>query len=561
MKLLNRAVSMLLSAAMLLTPVAAAAEGDLGFSAGDLTTTAIAESYAGGNQLNLSVAFGLEAEDSSDSDRVRAAASLLEKSTLSMSFYDDFGTARVRAALSTDGAELFSADALIYENGSIQMMTSLTGKYVLTLPEGTYVDGKLNLPGSDELDMLDIESPDFADAPAFDRLRVTSNYMTSTLLNLLLGWVSGTQRDTEELYLFDDTPIEATETRDAVAQRMLGKIKTCDFMAFLWNVVSTVRDDQGQFLQAVADSLAEAGVTRYQARQVIDSLLTDETINPATDFVQPSHTIKDDGALCQLDDVQYFMRKLEKSVDKIWTESTDNTMTMDVSYDEDGSMVGFDATVPLISTLWPFEGDFTYSIKHDEYDQTAHTAHGELQVYGDKRVIGDLSAVEGEDVNGVKDSGLKGYVDVLDTLSGGSQGIGLSSGVRYEIGTGENGEETEAFTAVLNAALRSDGEENPTMWALATGTTALGEDTLSVKANTSLCVVPVGLQLNARVSLEQAEYDDEAFEGGQAIDLTNLTQDELDTITGEVMGQATKLSLSLMTHPSVLSDVMTIIGQ
>lgn len=561
MKLLNRAVSMLLSAAMLLTPVAAAAEGDLGFSAGDLTTTAIAESYAGGNQLNLSVAFGLEAEDSSDSDRVRAAASLLEKSTLSMSFYDDFGTARVRAVLSTDGAELFSADALIYENGSIQMMTSLTGKYVLTLPEGTYVDGKLNLPGSDELDTLDIESPDFADAPAFDRLRVTSNYMTSTLLNLLLGWVSGTQRDTEELYLFDDTPIEATETRDAVAQRMLGKIKTCDFMAFLWNVVSTVRDDQGQFLQAVADSLAEAGVTRYQARQVIDSLLTDETINPATDFVQPSHTIKDDGALCQLDDVQYFMRKLEKSVDKIWTESTDNTMTMDVSYDEDGSMVGFDATVPLISTLWPFEGDFTYSIKHDEYDQTAHTAHGELQVYGDKRVIGDLSAVEGEDVNGVKDSGLKGYVDVLDTLSGGSQGIGLSSGVRYEIGTGENGEETEAFTAVLNAALRSDGEENPTMWALATGTTALGEDTLSVKANTSLCVVPVGLQLNARVSLEQAEYDDEAFEGGQAIDLTNLTQDELDTITGEVMGQATKLSLSLMTNPSVLSDVMTIIGQ
>lgn len=561
MKLLNRAVSVLLSAAMLLTPVAAAAEGGLGFSAGDLTTTAFAESYAGGNQLNLSVTFGLEAEDSIDSDRVRAAASLLEKSTLNMSFYDDFGTARVRATLSADGAELFSADALIYENGSIQMMTSLTGKYVLTLPEGTYVDGRLNLPGSDELDMLDIESPDFADAPAFDRLRVTSNYMTSALLNLLLGWVSSTQRDTEELYLFDDTPIEATETRDAVAQRMLGKIKTCDFMAFLWNVVSAVRDDQGEFLQAVADSLAEAGVTRYQARQVIDSLLTDETINPATDFVQLSHTIKDDGTLCQLNDVQYFMRKLEKSVDRIWTESTDNTMTMDVSYDEDGSMVGFDATVPLISTLWPFEGGFTYSIKHDEYDQALHTAHGELQVYGDKRVTGDLSAVEGKDVNGVKDSGLEGYVDVLDTLSGGSQGIGLSGGVRYEIGTGENGEETEAFTATLNAALRSDGVEDPTMWALIMGTTELGEDTLTLKANTSLCVVPAGLQLNAIVNLEQAEYDDEAFVGGQAIDLTNLTQDELDTIAGEVMGQATKLSLSLMTHSSVLSDVMTLIGQ
>lgn len=559
MKFLNRAVSLLLSAAMLLAPVAASAESGLGFSAGDLTRTALAESYAAGNQLNVSATFGLDAAEGVDSEQVRAAASLLEKTTLEMSFYDDFGTARVRAKLSTDGVKLLSADALIYEDGSIQMMTSLTGKYVLTLPEGTYVDGQLNLPGSDALDTLDIESPDFAQAPAFDRLRVTSNYMASTLINLLLGWVSATQRDTEELYLFDDTPFEATETRDAVAQRMLGKIKTCDFMAFLWNVVSSVRDDQGEFLQAVADSLAELGVTRYQARQVIDKLLTDETIDPAKDFVQLSHTIPDDGTLCQLGDVQYFMRKLEKSVDKIWTESTDNTMTMDVSYDEDGGMVGFDATVPLISTLWPFEGDFTYSLKHDEFEQKKHTAHGELQVYDGKRVVGDLLAVEGVDVNGVKDSGLNATLDVRDTVSGGSQGIGLSAGKRFEIGTGENGEETEHFTVTLSADERADEQANRLMWAMADGTTALGEDTLSLTAQASLCAATEGLQLNANVNLEQADYDEVAFAGGQAVDLTNLTQEQLDSITGEVMGQAAKLSLSLMASPSVLSDVQKLL--
>ncbi|MDO5378630.1 MAG: hypothetical protein Q4G52_09880 [Clostridia bacterium] len=560
MKLLNRAVSALLSAAMLLTPVAAAAEGDLGFSAGDLTNTAIAESYAGGNQLNVSAAFMLDAADSISSERLRAVASLLEKSTLEMSFYDDFGTARVRAKLTTDGAELVSADALIYENGSIQLMTSLTGKYVLTLPEGTYVDGKLNLPGSDELDLLDIESPEFAEAPAFDRLRVTSNYMVSSLLNLLLGWVSSTQRDTEELYLFDDTPLEATETRDAVEQRMLGKIRTCDFTAFLWNVVSSVRDDQGEFLQAVADSLAEMGVTRYQARQVIDSLLTDETINPATDFVQLSHTIKDDGTLCQLDDVQYFMRKLEKSVDKIWTESTDNTMTMDVSYDENGSMVGFDATVPQISTLWPFEGGFTYSLKHDEYGQSTHTAHGELQVYGDRRLIGDLSAVEGEDVDGVNASTLSGWFDVENTKNGASEGIGLDGVMTYEIGTGDAGEETEHFEGSILWSKRTDGEGEDLVVATVSGMTALGEDSLVIGARAALELMDL-VSLNADVSLEQAEYDDEAFAGGQAIDLTNFTQDELDAVTGEIIGRVTELSLSLMTHPSVLSDITTIIGQ
>lgn len=556
----NRVISGLLSAAMLLTPACAAAEGEPGFSAGDLTTTALTESYEGGNQLNVSTAFMLDADDAIASERMQAVASLLEKSTLALSFYDDFGTARVRATLATDGVELVSADALIFENGAIQLMTSLTGKYVLTLPEGTYVDGRFTLPGSDELDLLDIESPEFADAPAFDRLKVTSNYMVSTLLNLLLGWVSGTQQDTGELYLFDDTPFEATQTRDAVAQRMLGKIRTCDFMAFLWNVVSAVRDDQGQFLQAVADCLAEMGVTRYQARQVTDRLLTEETIDPATDFVQPSHTVLDDGTLCQMNDVQYFMRKLEKSVDKIWTDSTDNTMTMDVSYDEDGGMVGFDATVPEISTRWPFEGDFTYSLKHDEHEQRKHTAHGELQVYGDKRLVGDLSAVEGEDVDGVKASTFSGWFDAVDTKNGGSIGAGLDGIMTYELGTDDGQEQTEHFEGSLLLSMRENEGSTDLLCATLNGVTALGEDSLLLEARAALQMINL-VSVNADVRIEQAEYDDVAFAGGQAIDMSNPTQEQVDTVVGEVIGQATALALRLIDHPDVLADVMTILGQ
>ena len=79
---------------------------------------------------------------------------------------------------------------------------------------------------------------------------------------------------------------------------------------------------------------------------------------------------------------------------------------MIVSYDDNGGTVGFDAVVPLITEGWPFEGDFTYSIKTDEHGQRLHTSHGELQVYDNNRVIGNLSMKFGQDVNGVKESGL-----------------------------------------------------------------------------------------------------------------------------------------------------------
>ena len=550
----TRLTALLLSVLMLVMPVASVAEEAIGFSAGDLTGTAIAESYAAGMQLNVSAGFAIELEESMTDARAQALASLLSKSTLNLSFYDDFGTARIRAALVTDGVELATADALVFEDGSAQIMTSLTGKYVMTVPAGAFAGQSL-----DELMGIEVGSEEFNALDIKDRLKIMAIDANSTFLNLLLGWVSSTQMETGELYTFDNEPLEATPTRDAVAQRMIGKISTYDFMYFLWNVVSAFRDDQGPMLQATADILAELGVTRYQARQVIDALLTEETIDPATDFVQTSWSVQDDGSLCELGDVQYFMRKLEKSVDNLSYLSTDLPMSMIVSYDENGQMVGFDADVPLITEGWPFEGSFVYSIRTDEHAQRLHTSHGELQVSEEDRLVGDLNIQFGQDIGGVKQSGFSGTLD-LNGKDGGVKGIGISAGLTSQVEAGESGESIETFEGELAFSRHDDGENADALTAVITGETVLTDDALTLNAEASLQAAGLAGAL-VSLTMEQSEFDEAVFEGGVAVDVTNLSDEELGTLKSEIALQAAKVSLALIPHPGVLADLMTLIGK
>ena len=288
MSLKNKAMALGLSAAMLLSPAASLAESN--YAAGELTTTAISDSYAAGNQLNLSTDFSLELGDVLQNlgdaklhKKVNAVVSLLDKTELNMSFYDDFGTARIHLSLDIDGVTLLSGDALVYADGSVQIMTNLTGKLVLALPQGALsassvgVDSLLSGVAGKSVD-----DPDFADYPAMERLQITASDISVLVMSHLLGWVSATQMDTGELYVFDDTYLDETDTRDAVAQRMIGTIKADEFNTLFWNVFTTICDEQEEFQQALADVLAENGVTRYQMRQVIDSIFQDEQINPAT---------------------------------------------------------------------------------------------------------------------------------------------------------------------------------------------------------------------------------------------------------------------------------------
>ena len=556
----RRILSFVISVMMLLTPVMSVAEAaEPSYYAGELTAIAIGDSYAAGEQLNLSAVLGLDLDEGMEDQTLKALSDLLGKCTLNMSFYDDFGTARIHAQLDAEDVTLLSADALIYEDGSMQVMSNLTGKLVLAMPPA----GE-----SAMISMADYNFDNPADVEAFhaldpmDRLKVTANDMISLVINHVLGWVSYMQMDNDgEFYTFDDTYLDATEVRDPVAQRMYGKIKADSFNTLLWNIATTVADTTGELQLAIADLLAENGVTRYQARLFTDALFTKETIDPALDYVQPSYYIienKDESPI-NYNDVSYFFKKLQKCTDRLWNASTNEVMTMTVSYDDFGGMVGFDAFVPQFTTELPYEGDFTYSIKTDDAWQRLHTSHGELQVYNDHRVVGDLDIQFGQDVDGVNHSHFIGQADVLNKNEGTSQGIGVDASFDFKLVTDENGQESETFDgrAVLNG--RENGENNAIVSATVSGMTAVDADTFVMNATGALGLEGTGM-LVADVKLEQGEYEDIVFAGGQAIDMSAMDEAQKDMLKKEVVAQAAKLSLSLIAKPDMLANLMTIFG-
>ena len=132
MKLKQRMIALMTAVALLLTPAAAFAEDEWAVPAGEVTTTAIRESYVAGEQINLSAALGLETvltgeelgamldlDAETAQKKLEAVTSLLEKCTLELSFYDDFGTARIHGSLMLDGVKLISGTALLFEDLSL----------------------------------------------------------------------------------------------------------------------------------------------------------------------------------------------------------------------------------------------------------------------------------------------------------------------------------------------------------------------------------------------------------------------------------------------------------
>lgn len=559
----KRILSFLLSAVMLLSAPAAMAEEVVpSYYAGEMTAIVVGDSYFGGNQINLDVAFGVDAIKQFSHEKLQALVDIMAKGRLHMSFYDDFGTGRIHAEFDSDGINLLTADALIYEDGSVQMMTNLTGNLVLALPAGTFVEGTLNLEafsGSTGVE-YDFSTPEgieaFKSLPAMERLKITGSDLISTVINHLLGWVSFTQMESGELYLFDDTYLEATETRDAVAQRMIGTIQAHEFNTLMWNVAATICDAHGDFQQALADVLAELGVTRHQMRTVIDAIFKDEVIDPAKDWVQTSWAVfqGSEDALCEYDDVSYFFKKLVKCTDNLWTYSAQNTLSMDVSYDDFGGMVGFDADLKQFTELLPYEGTFNYSLKTDDYWQQWHTAHGELQIYNDQRIIGDLDVFNGEDVDGENASYFVGYADVVNQKDSTSVGIGVDAKMDFHVSVNDDATESELFEGSMMLNRRENGEDMAALCATVSGMTTMDELGFGMAATAAL-ELPGTATLVADATLEQVEYEDIPFAGGQAIDMTKLDEAKKDTIKKEVVAQAAKMSLNMITKPGLLANL------
>jgi len=566
---MRKILSLVLSMVMLLMPVTSLAEQAIAtYYAGELTTVAMEDSYLAGNQINLNAVFGLDYDAASGSETAKALANLIGKSHLHMSFYDDFGTSRIHAELNVDDLSLLTAAVLIAEDGSMQAMTNLTGNYVLALPAGALLGAGYDTSDMETVSMYDYDFETeagvaaFRAIPAKERLKITGADMISLLLNHLLGWVSYMQMDNDgEFYTFDDTYLEATDKRDPVAQRMFGKIKADSFTTLFHNIAMTICDTQGEFQLALAEVLADMGVTRYQARVFTDALFTEETIDPAKDFVQTSYYIvqgKDQSPI-QYDDVSYFFKKLMKCTENIWNNSTDNVLGMVVSYDDFGGMTGFDADLKQFTTVLPYEGTFEYSVKTDDSWQRMHNSHGELQIFNNNRVIGDLDMKIGQDVLGVNENYLTGHMDVVNQNDQTSVGFGVDAGMDFNVKVDAPGQESETFEGgvVLNA--RMNGEDIPVISASLSGLTTVDQVGFGTAATAALGVADLGM-LVADVTVEQAEYEEINFAGGRAISLDKLNENSLSAIKSEVKTQAAKIGIKLITKPDVMGSLMTLAG-
>lgn len=566
---MRKILSLVLSAVLLLMPVTSLAEQAIAtYYAGELTTVAMEDSYLAGNQINLNAAFGLDYDAASGSEVAKALATLIGKSHLHMSFYDDFGTSRIHAELNVDDLSLVTADVLIAEDGSMQAMTNLTGNYVLALPAGALLGAGYDTSDMETVSMYDYDFETeagvaaFRAIPAKERLKITGADMVSLLINHLLGWVSYMQMDNDgEFYTFDDTYLEATDKRDPVAQRMFGKIKADSFTTLFHNIAMTICDTQGEFQLALAEVLADMGVTRYQARTFIDALFTEEEIDPALDYVQPSYYIikGKDSSPIQYDDVSYFFKKLMKCTQRIWENSTDNVLGMVVSYDDFGGMTGFDANLKQFTTVLPYEGTFEYNIKTDDSWQRMHNSHGELQIYNDNRVVGDLDMKIGQDVLGVNENYLVGHMDIVNQNDQTSVGFGVDAGMDYNVKVDAPGQESETFEGgvVLNA--RMNGEDIPVVSATLSGLTTVDQVGFGTAATAALGVADLGM-LVADVTVEQGEYEEINFAGGRAISLDKLNENSIEAIKNEVKAQAAKIGVKLITKPDVMSSLLTLAG-
>lgn len=544
---------LLFIAVLILSPIIACASGS--YVAGDLTKTAISDSLEQGNQVHFQVNFrGMEAESS-----VYQAAlnSLLSRILIEGIAYQRDGKLFEHLTIGVEDIRLLDVVAVQSEDGSVRFRTNLTDEFVFSVPgmsgeEFNVLEMLYDTSGIRSID------DGFDDLPVMQRLRITISELTMLMTQTVLGWVSNNQIDTDgELYTFDFTYLEPTETRSGVAQRMIGTIYGDKFCELLWDVSSIIDGQCGKFQVALTDVMAENGVTRMQIRSITDSLFPDIPIDPAEDYVEPTHAIVDGNAPCTYGDISYFFKKLCKYTDKLWEESQ-GTLGLVVSYDDYGEMVGLDAVLPKFTESLPYEGTFTYSTLTDDDWQVLTTSHGELKIDNERRIIGDYRHMNGEDVEGHNGNTFDADLAVYEPSGDAKTGFGISAEWTYDTGMDEkvyteqtagNGkvlihlgtDDMELISAQMNGLMKTTG----------TDFEFTGNADVAFLSTQSVSVI---------ISMTQETADENVVVEGNVVDVTNIDKTVIDEIKNKIQSNAFMLLFSLMNNENIKTDLEAMVN-
>ena len=556
--LMKKGFLSLLFVLLFLFPVIACASGS--YAAGDMTKTAIMTSLEQGNQVAFHVALK-QIFDEQPNEKQAALNNLLSKVSIDGTAYQTDGLMSLQVTARVGEVQVLDAKAVQASDGSYRVMTDVTGDTIFFVPA---------TPSYGEMDVMqvissmgtDIQStdPSFYDLPAKERLRITSSEVMMMMAQAVLGWVSHSQIESDgEMYVFDSTYLEPTETRNEVAQRMIGKVGAGQFGSLMWNLASNLDWQAGEFQRALADVLAENGVTRLQVRNVVDAMFPQVTIDPAEDFVEPTHAIQDGNAPCQYGDISYFFKKLTRFADKVWEESLDVDLLLTVSYDDYNDFVGLDAVLPKFVPFLPYEGTFTYSSKTDENWQVLTTAHGELQISDHERVIGDYRHLNGEDIGGHNANTFAGDLSVVDQNKNAALGFGISGEWTYDTGVIEDNVYGEKTSGSGDLILHL-GDDVPVLSAKHEGLLKTTGTDFSYEAVTEMRAFgEITIQTSVEMKQETAEHSISIPEG-EMVDAFAVDKTTTDAIYKEVRTNLIVALARIMSDEEITQDIQVLLG-
>ena len=231
-----------------------------------------------------------------------------------------------------------------------------------------------------------------------------------------------------------------------------------------------------------------------------------------------------------------------------------------ISYDNNGRMVGFDATLPVFTSVLPYEGCLNWSLKSDEYGQVIETTHGELQVYDENRIKGNARIIKGRDVDGVCESGLEATIEVSNSQSGESFGIGTAGSLIAVMSHTDEGMDIETLTGDSRVFVLDNQTDETILTADLTGKSETSDGTSASIDATMSFSFPNRLDTDMRITIATAPAEEMTIHGGQAVLITELDEASISALVDMAKGKMKAMVPRLMLHPSLLTDIANLIA-
>ena len=260
----NRVLALLLALLVALAPLGAFAEEAAVEAApepGALLLTELPARLAAGEEVVAKLGMDVSLLPGLTDEQLQAVSQIAQAASLCLSMANTADGPAVRVSLQMQDTEI--AYLLVCANaGALELTTSLLPGKTFVVPQEALVQtGGLALQG------VDVNSPEMQ---ALTELVLNSFGM---YFYVVAGWVSSTQYEHQDLYVYTDDYVEETDVRDASVTQMHAVVRSDDFRRLLRLLADTLYAD-AEMQAAIVDAFKDAGATQENVFAAINSLMT-----------------------------------------------------------------------------------------------------------------------------------------------------------------------------------------------------------------------------------------------------------------------------------------------